>query len=368
MYLDRSIKEAELLQAIARVNRTNGETKKAGIVVDYFGVARHLKKALAAYTEEDVEGALESMKDEIPKLRDQHRRVVDILVSRGLEDITDTEGAVEILREQSVRADFKVKLKAFLATLDLVLPRPEGLPYVADAKILAFIHARARNRYRDDERLIGEEVGAKVRKLIDDYVIARGIDIKIPPVAITDAKFEAEVGKEGSPRAKASEMEHAIRSHIRKHLDEDPEHYEKLSVRLKGILKELGDQWDDLVRALQALVDEARAGRQGDDTGLDPETQAPFLDVLKRQVAGDATVSSEELDRLCRITIEMVAHIQQEVRNVGFWKNSHAQEVLRKWVIGFLDDNDEVVPFDKQEYVADRIVELAKANHHKLVR
>ena len=42
----------------------------------------------------------------------------------------------------------------------------------------------------------------------------------------------------GSPRAKASEMEHALRYHIRKHLDEDPTHYQKLSERLKGILEE----------------------------------------------------------------------------------------------------------------------------------
>ncbi|MDT9081514.1 hypothetical protein RSW80_26160, partial [Escherichia coli] len=38
MYLDRPIKEAELLQAIARVNRT-GFGKRCGIVVDYYGVA-----------------------------------------------------------------------------------------------------------------------------------------------------------------------------------------------------------------------------------------------------------------------------------------------------------------------------------------
>ena len=48
MYLDRPIKEAELLQAIARVNRPE-RGKAAGIVVDYYGVARHLKDALAAY-------------------------------------------------------------------------------------------------------------------------------------------------------------------------------------------------------------------------------------------------------------------------------------------------------------------------------
>ena len=87
MYLDRHIKEAELLQAIARVNRTyarGGVEKGFGIVVDYYGVARHLKEALAAYSAEDVEGALQSLKDEIPKLRDQHRRVVDLFTSRGI--------------------------------------------------------------------------------------------------------------------------------------------------------------------------------------------------------------------------------------------------------------------------------------------
>ncbi|PSQ91286.1 MAG: restriction endonuclease subunit R, partial [Proteobacteria bacterium SW_6_67_9] len=48
MYLDRPIREAELLQAVARVNRT-GHGKQSGIVVDYYGVANHLEEALAAY-------------------------------------------------------------------------------------------------------------------------------------------------------------------------------------------------------------------------------------------------------------------------------------------------------------------------------
>jgi hypothetical protein len=68
MYLDRPIREAELLQAIARVNRT-GFGKRCGIVVDYFGVAQHLKEALAAYADEDVEGALASLKDEATFLK-----------------------------------------------------------------------------------------------------------------------------------------------------------------------------------------------------------------------------------------------------------------------------------------------------------
>jgi len=368
MYLDRHIKEAELLQAVARVNRTyaKGDVEKGvGIVVDYYGVARHLKEALAAYAAEDIEGALQSLKDEIPKLRDRHRRAVDLFTPR---DIADTEACVELLRDEKLRAEFHVKLKQFLATLDLVLPRPEGLPFVHDAKTLAHIQARARHRYRSDERLIGKEVGEKVRKLIDEHIISLGIDPKIPPVEITADDFERRVDTERSPRAKASEMEHALRYHIRKHLDEDPAHYEKLSDRLKGILKEFEGRWDEMVATLKQLVAEAKAGRKKDDTtGLDPETQAPFFDLLKQEAVGDEKLEGDALDRMCALTVELVDHIKQEIGIVGFWTRAPARDALRSWIFRTLDDAD-VLAFGRLDAVADKLLELAKANHHRLVR
>ncbi len=375
MYLDRPIKEAELLQAIARVNRTyaKGEVEKGfGVVVDYYGVARHLKEALAAYAAEDVEGALQSLEDEIPKLRDRHRRVVDVFTSRDIDDpcggAVDVEACVELLRDEKLRAELHVKLKQFLATLDLVLPRPEGLPFVNDAKTLAHIQAQARNRYRSNERLIGREVGEKVRKLIDDHIISLGIDPKIPPVEITADDFEEQVDKQRSPRAKASEMEHALRYHIRKHLDEDPTHYEKLSERLKGILKDFEGRWDKMAEALKKLVEEAKAGRKKDDTtGLDPETQAPFFDVLKHEAVGKDKLEGDALERMCALTVELVEHVQQEIGIVGFWSKAVAREDLRGWLFRTLDDAD-ALPFERIDAVADKLMELAKANHHRLVR
>ncbi len=368
MYLDRHIKEAELLQAIARVNRTyarGGVEKGFGIVVDYYGVARHLKEALQAYSAEDVEGALESLKDEIPKLRDQHRRVVDLFTSRNA-DIADTEACVQLLKDEKLRAEFHVKLKAFLATLDLVLPRPEGLPFVNDAKTLAHIQAKARNRYRSSERLIGKEVGEKVRKLIDDHIISLGVDPRIPPIEITSAQFEKHVERERSPRAKASEMEHALRYHIRKHLDEDPTHYQKLSERLKGILKEFEGRWHELAEALKKLVQEAAQGRQRDEnTGLDPETQV-FLDLLLGESVRDAAGEAEATARLREVVVDLVDHIRQEIALVGFWQRAQAREGLRGWIFQTLDDAD-VLPFGRLDAVADKLMELAKANHHRLV-
>ena len=367
MYLDRPIKQAELLQAIARVNRTCGEKKTAGIVVDYFGVARHLNEALVAYSEEDIEGALQSLKDEFPKLRDRHRRVLNFFADQGIGDINDREACVELLRDERLRAEFQVKLKQFLATLDLVLPRPEGLPYVRDARLLGEIQLRARNRYRGGERPIGKEVGEKVRALIDEHIVSLGIDPKIPPISIMDADFGDHVEKHRSGKARASEMEHALRYHIRKHLDEDPEHYRKLSERLDTILTELQDRWDDLVEALKEFVSEVQAGRQEDGSGLDPETQAPFLGIIKQEFAGDGKVSEEDLRRLCEVTVVLVEHIQQELRIVGFWRKAQAQGQLRAWVVQTLDAQD-ILPYDRLPHVAERIVELAKVNNGRLVR
>lgn len=365
MYLDRPIKEAELLQAIARVNRPE-QGKTAGIVVDYYGVARHLKEALAAYSAEDIEGALQSLRDQIPKLRDRRERCAGLFLSRGAADLSDTEACVELLRDERLRAEFTVKLKQFLDSLDLVLPRPEGLPFVKDAKTLSFIYARARNRYREGMPMLGKSVGGKVRQLIDEHVVSLGIDPKIPPISITDAQFAEHVGKQVSPRAKASEMEHAIRHHIRKHLQEDPVHYTKLSDRLEEILRQFGENWDQLALALKDFVEEVSAGRQETDFGLDPQTQAPFLAVLHEERQKQGPVSDVDLAWLAGLTVQLVDHIQRETAVVGFWSNAHAQEVLRSEVFTFLDDY-EVVDFDRADAVSDRLMELAKANRHKLV-
>jgi type I restriction enzyme R subunit len=369
MYLDRPIREAELLQAIARVNRT-GHGKTAGIVVDYYGIAKHLKEALTAYTAEDIEGALQSLADEIPKLRDRHTRVMGLFETRNVDALKDAEAAVDALSDERLRAEFTVKLKQFLATLDLVLPRPEALPFVRDAVQLGEIYARARNRYREGLPQLDKGVGRKVQALIDDHIIALGIDPRIPPIAITDAKFAEQVGRQVSDRAKASEMEHAIRHHLKKKLDEDPVHYQKLSERLEEILNKFGDSWEQLAMALQEFVEHVSKGRTQDEgvPGLDPQLHAPFFDILKEERGKTAVLSKKDQQWLAELTLDMVERlIRDEVSNVGFWKSATRQEELRGRLFVFLDENN-AIDFDQADAVADRLMDLAKANHAKLTR
>lgn len=372
MYLDRPIREAELLQAIARVNRT-GHGKRCGIVVDYYGVAQHLKEALAAYADEDVEGALASLKDEVPVLRDRHLRVVDLFRRRGVESLEDTEACIVALGSEKLRAEFAVKLKAFLASLDTVLPRPEGLPYSADAKRLAYIHARARSRYKDMLEL-GKDVGAKVRKLIDDHVISLGIDPKIPPIQMSDAEFDKHLARAVNDRAKASEMEHAIRSHIRKHMDEDPVLYRKLSERLNDILKMLGERWNEVIAQLQKLIDELRSGEAGAEDAPDglPEHCAPFLRTVLDVVCAGQMPATADLLRLKDVTVDVVALLVQELQsNRNIWSpyKRAAQDELN----GLLFDHlmrlrPPLVDAETAGVLVDKLMEQARANHDKLVQ
>jgi type I restriction enzyme R subunit len=372
MYLDRPIREAELLQAIARVNRT-GFGKRCGIVVDYYGVAQHLKEALAAYADEDVEGVLASLKDEVPILRDRHVRVVDLFRQRGIETLEDTEACLQVLYSEKLRAEFSVKLKAFLSSLDTVLPRPEGLPYLADAKRMAYIYARARNRYKDT-LLLGKDVGAKVRKLIDDHVISRGVDPKIPPIQLSDVAFEMHLARAPNDRAKASEMEHAIRSHIRQHTDEDPVLYRKLSERLNDILRTLGEQWNDLITQLQQMMDELRTGKASDGTVPDdlPEHCAPFLRTLLDVVCAGQTPSAVQLMRLKDVAVELVGLLVQELKdNRDIWSSYKraAQEDLSTQLFEHLMRlRPPLVDAAIAGLLADRLMEQARANHDKLVR
>lgn len=367
MYLDRPIREAELLQAIARVNRT-GQGKSYGLVVDYYGVARHLKEALAAYDAADIEGALASVKDQLPVLAARHWRVLSIFRDRGVDSIDDVEKCLAILEEKRIFSEFSVKLKDFFVILDFILPRPEALPFTKDAKQLAYIHTRARNRFRQGVE-IGKDVGPKVRKLIDDHVISQGIDPRIPPVSLTDAEFSKKVGREASDRAKASEMKHALEAHIREHIAEDPERYAKLSQRLFEIMKKLGENWAEIVKELWPLINalvEEDTGKAGVEDSM-PPLCAPFHRTIEAAIPGDGS-DDDYRERVMTLAVSIYERLLAEARaNPSLWKPTRIpdQNALRTDLFEILNDST-IVDEDKLDGLLDALMSQARANHERL--
>lgn len=376
MYLDRRMYEHDLLQAIARVNRKR-DGKHCGYVVDYVGVAQALHDALQGIDEDTIDGAeIQTVRDEIPKLESRHARVMEVFTSRGIADIRDVEACVDLLESVELRAEFINKLRDFLVSLGIVMPRPEALPYLRDAKILGFIAKVAANLYRDEQlNLLGVEI--KVRQLIDQYIAAQGIDPRIPPIEITDVGFEEHVRGGRSSRSRASEMAHAVRHHIRIHINEDPEFFRTLSEKLEDILAALENNWDELERALvQFIREEVARGRRQEVEGLDPRIQAPFFGVLKERLEEHSEEplepSSPRFAALVQLTVDVVDHIRTQIRAVDFWRDPVSRRGLETWVYNTLRrrriDGAKLLDVPDVRELATRIVDLARHRHRWLVQ
>lgn len=72
LYIDKSMKDHDLFQAICRVNRTDSDDKDYGYIIDYMDLFRNIESAIKDYTSEafdsydknDVEGLLKNFYDE----------------------------------------------------------------------------------------------------------------------------------------------------------------------------------------------------------------------------------------------------------------------------------------------------------------
>ena len=372
LYLDRRSREHDLLQTIARVNRKKAG-KEVGYLVDYIGIARALKEALTD-SEEGADGGerpgtgTAGIMDEIPKLRDRHQRVLDVFMGRGIPALVPIDPCVELLEDEKVRAEFINRLRAFFGSLAIVMPRPEALPYLRDAKILGFIAKVAALLYRDGALNL-EGVDSRVRRLIDEYVSTQGIDPKVPPISILDVNFSERLKGKKSKRARASEMKHALRFHIRAKTDDDPAYYRSLSQRLEEILKLLEDNWDELVRELERLIQEVRARDSEEQIeGLDAKVHAPFLGLLVEAAKGTASIdaTTPEFREFVDLKKEIVAEIRNHIVIVDFWRDGPSHRYLESAVYRILFRSP-MLPADKRTELASRLVELARTRHRWLV-
>jgi len=257
MYLDSALREHTLLQAIARVNR-KADGKTYGLVVDYWGVSEALQEALSLFSPSDVKGAMQPKTDELPRLQIRHQAALRFF--QKVKDKTDLDACVAVLEPEDLRAGFDQSFRAFSESLDMLLPDPRALPYVDDLRWLGKIRGAAKARFRDRSLDISD-CGAKVRQLIEEVVVAEGIQLLVKEVSLFGQDFEEKLAALKTPEAKASEMEHALRHEIHVRMEENPAFYASLRARLEQLIEDRKQQRIDEARQLvlfQELIEEVR--------------------------------------------------------------------------------------------------------------
>ncbi|MER7735909.1 HsdR family type I site-specific deoxyribonuclease [Streptomyces erythrochromogenes] len=354
LYLDRRMREAELLQAVARVNRTYGEKKQAGYVVDYAGVAKALLEALSAYAADEAEGAPLDFGVEENKLEGQYDALRHHLgLTRDLVDVEDTIAVhrlVDTLEDEERRITYRKLLRAFLQTLDLLLPREATRPYQKPAKVFGFIAQAAKVRFCEEEDGFDPAAyGERVAELIDEHVKSLGVERAIEPTRLTSDDFRAKVEQMPGARAKASMMAHALRNHIELHFQENPVAYEKLRERLEEILKKYAENWAQQAEAFETLSQEAQDVTRGRASGLpeDVRNLSKLEQAVYQQlttVITDGVINDDVRVELIKLAREARAVAVRHSARKDLFRNAAAVHDLQSDIWMLLAINDRTLP------------------------
>jgi len=385
MYIDKRIREHTLLQAIARTNRIS-RGKKRGYIVDYIGLTENLTEALTLYAaadeQQELAHGLKSIDSEIPVLEERYQRLVQFFSGNKVErivefvrgTISDVEEnaaiahkAVNLLKDEKLRADFEVYLKKFLMSLDIVLPNTVGTPYKVPAKRFGYILRVTKERYKDTSLDLGD-AGEKVKQLINDHLISLGINPQVDPVELLDDDFIANLNEHaaGNDEAKASEMEHAIRRHCTVHGDEDPAFYKRLSEKVETLLNQHQSDWARLAVELEKLRAEVLEGRTSGQEGMSKEATT-FYEHIANEAFENGIVPAGDKERMKAVMVEIVDTLQDSIGSIDFWSNADKQKRARSKIKTALTLSNIESLKQKRDRVAIQIMRLAKNRHIELI-
>ena len=342
LYLCRSLKEHTLLQAVARVNRLH-KGKQFGYIVDYAGVLKELDQTLTAYNalgefdQDDIEGALISIDEEIKELPQQHSNLCDIF--KTVSNELDQEAYERHLANEEYRDNFCECLSSYSKTLAIALSSSKFITNVDERKLRTykedlkqFEKLRKSVMFRYGETVDYGKYEAKIKKLLNTHIKADEVTPLNEPVDIFDT-LNFEKVKEGqgiysnkTVSARADAIAHATKRKINEKMKEDPAFYEKFS------------------KMIQQVIDNFKAHRISDLDYLNQVSDIRNKVVSKRR--DDVPESIRDNDEACayygilkqyfeskslKVKDEVVADIAKAIHQmledeqiVDFWYNENA--------------------------------------------
>jgi len=210
MYVDKPMRGAGLMQAIARVNRTFRD-KPGGLVVDYIGIAESLRAALADYTDRDRErqevGA--PVEEALALLAEHHEICCELLYGcpwrEALESGTDRakleaiqEALDHLLRGVDLADRFLQHVRVATQSFTLVVSSPEAMTYRDDLAFFQAVAVNVRRLRADDRAGLSDDVELEtaLRQVVSDAVTSAGVidiyaaaGIARPDISIIDEAF-----------------------------------------------------------------------------------------------------------------------------------------------------------------------------------
>ena len=297
LYLDKPMRDHVLLQAIARVNRPYGTHKRIGLVVDFVGVLRELKKALQ-FDSSDVSGAIEDLDLLLSDLLDKLGRAEATYLADG-----ENGGADEQLEKlvygrflaPEQRKEFFEAYKEIEALWEILAPSPELRDYIETFRRLARLYETVRNAYASGTNYTAD-LANKTRFLVQENATQEGLGRLTKTVTFDVSTLKTLQSEPGLEEAKVFNLVRGLRQEIESNPDKESVLL-PLKERAESILKELENRKTTALAAMDRLADLAAekdaASRAERDSGLSSRAFAvhwALKDDAKLKIAGINTL------------------------------------------------------------------------------
>src|SRR6185436_7957501 len=306
LYIDKSMQDHGLFQAICRVNRLDGEDKDFGHVVDYKDLFKKVERAIAVYTSELDRSAGGADPDVLlqDRLKKGRERLDQALEALALlcEPVDPPKGELEHIHyfcgNTEIPSDLEEhepqRVQYYKATVSLIrayanlADELEPAGYVADdvsrikKKLDHYLNVREIIRKASGETLDLKAYEADMRHLIDTYIEAdeprkispfdnMGLLELIVKTGIADAINKQLGGLKGDRTAIAETIENNVRRKILKEHLNDPAYYEKMSALLDEIIaarKAKAIEYEEYLQRIATLAKRVDVGHAEDTPPL----------------------------------------------------------------------------------------------------
>lgn len=302
LYLDKPMRDHVLLQSIARVNRpyvdAQGVRKRVGLVVDFVGVLRELKKALQ-FDSSDVSGVIEDlevlMQDFLQRIAQARRDYLSLDDSAtGADERLERLVFGRFLTPEA-RKSFFEHYKEIEALWEILSPSPELRDHIATYKQLSQLYAAVRNAYAEKVGFVAD-LAYKTRRLIETSAEQQGLGRLTKSVTFDVATLQSLRRDSGSDEGKVFNLVRGLQQEI----DEDPAVapvLQPLKDRAERILKDLEDRTTTGLAAMDQLAalaaEKEAAMKAARDSGLSARAFAVAW-VLR----GDSAVHTSGIDAM----------------------------------------------------------------------
>jgi len=349
LYIDKPMKGHNLMQAIARVNRVYKD-KAGGLVVDYFGIAQDLKKALSFYSESGGKGDPAEVQEKAVNLMLTKLEIVSqMFTEKPMSNAHSTQMAAEPSRtygnqfhyENYFTASTREKLQIILDAAEYILSLEDGKNrFIKEVTLLsqAFSIALPHEQAMDvkDEVAFFQAVKARfvkieshgnngqsdaeletaIKQVIDSAIttdkvvdIFDAAGIKKPEISVLDDSFLEEMKGMKHKNLALEVLKKLLNDEIKARAKHNLVQSRSLMEMLESTIKRYQNNLISSAEIIQEFIDLAKeikkADERGEKLGLSRDELAFYTAVSENKSAKDL-LGDEVLLKLARVLVDKV--------------------------------------------------------------